>query len=222
MKNFFEREATSNYQTGYLPLAKKFFTHENILSYPKSKILSFYRSVDKQDFLAYRFEVLRKWMIANERYTYSYFNNLQTIIDKLYLDDDLNSYEQQYIRNIQDVVFAKMRNLKQLIVDFEIEKSELIFYRYEIKSFNEIIDNDVRTHFSNCDVYITTKRLVVSEHINTLSLPYELIKNYEFKMNELIINMNNGKKYSIKCNEIPTIYVSLERVLHREKIFLNK
>lgn len=161
-------------------------------------------------------------MKLNERFTKQYVENLQYVIKHLSLEEEFNSYEKQYIEDIQSIVFAKIRNLKQLIVDFPINKFELILYRYEIKSFTEIIGSSSRTHFIDCDVYITNQRIIVSEHLNTMSIPYIQINSYQFSMNKLILNLSNKKQYCINSLDIPTIYVSLERVLKREKLMLNK
>lgn len=60
MLNFFERETSQYYLTGYLPYMKDRFNYHNILNFNRKKVLSYYNKIDEKDFLAYRFQVLKE------------------------------------------------------------------------------------------------------------------------------------------------------------------
>ncbi len=222
MKNFFQREPGKDYNTKYLSYIKDKVNVANLFSLTKKQILNFYHFGQAQNFLAYRFAILKQWMKENERYVKTYPDELDEVIDKLCLRNELNSFEKQYIINVNAIVFAKVRNLKQLIVDFSIRPKELVFYRYEINEFNEIKNGQNKEVLTLCDFYITTERLIVSKQIDIISIDYAQINNYEVKRNRIVFNLKNNRRYSIVCHNALVIYVSLERVLKRQKIYLNK
>lgn len=221
MKNFFERDHDKFYESAYLPIIKDKLNPYNLALLSKKKILSLFNYGDEVNFLSYRFHVLKEWMKINERYTKSYIEDLDEVINKLCLDSELNSFEKQYIFDINAITFAKIRNLKQLIVDFSIKPKELVFYRYEIDKFNEIKVGNEFTILNDCDFYITTQRIIISKQIDIISIEYEQIRNFAFRKDKMTFYLKNNKKYCIRCSNTYTIYASLERVLKREKIVFN-
>jgi hypothetical protein len=52
------------------------------------------------------------------------------IINKLFLINELNAYENEYVKHYNGVVFAKERNLKNLIIEFRGNDSEYFFYNF--------------------------------------------------------------------------------------------
>lgn len=222
MKNFFERDHDEHYDSDYVPSMRRKFSVDNLSSLSKKQIIDFYEYKNDKNFLAYRFDLLKQWMKQNERFIKSYTIELEEIIDKLCLEQELNSFERQYIIDVNAIVFAKVRNLKQLIVDFSINDKELVFYRYEIDKFNEIKNNNETNVLHTCDFYITTQRIIISKQIDIISITYDQIKNFEFRKDKITFILKNGKKYCIRCSNTYVIYVSLERVLKREKIVFNK
>lgn len=221
MKNFFQRESSTDYEK-YLSFIKDKLNVNNLDSLTKKQVMSLCHFGQTKNFLAYRFDVLNQWMKKNERYVKTYPDQLEETINKLCLYNEFNSFEKQYLIDVNAVVFAKIRNLKQLIVDFSIRPKELVFYRYGINQFNEIKKGKQIEILSSCDFYITTERLIISKQIDIISIDYSQISNYQVRPNGIILNLNNKRKYVIKCDNVSVIYVSLERVLKREKIFLNK
>lgn len=221
MKNFFEREHDKFYESTYLPKIKNKLNAYNLALLTKNQILNLLKYGEETNFLAYRFEVLKEWIKNNERYTKGYIEDLDQVITKLYLDSELNSFEKQYILDVNAITFAKIRNLKQLIVDFSINPKELVFYRYEIDRFNEIKNNNESTVLNNCDFYITTQRIIVSKQIDIISITYDQIKSFKFRRDKIVFNLGNNKQYCVRCSNTYVIYASLERVLKREKIVFN-
>jgi len=220
MKNFFKREHSENYFNSYLPKVKDKFNCENIESTPRFKVMQCFHVGEEVDFLAYRFDVLNDWMKMNERYVQPYINRLSVVINNLCLQEEFNSFEKQRIFDLEAIIFAKWRNLKQLIVDFKMYDGEFVFYRYEINSFHKA-NNKQDRELKDLDLFITTKRIVIAKNLYTVSLDYKIIKNYHISKSSIIIELKSGYSYEIKCDNTYVIYVSLERVLKREKIIFN-
>ncbi|XQP55779.1 MAG: hypothetical protein ACOQNY_00045 [Mycoplasmoidaceae bacterium] len=220
MKNFFQRPKSANYEKDYLPKVIKVVNMTNLDTIKKQKVLSLYKSSQEKDFLAFRFDLLTQWMKNNKEYTKEYIVELDDMIDKLFLANELNSYEQQYLKNVQAIVFAKIRNLKQLIVDFSVNKNELVFYRYDLDAFKLVNDKGLIQLINKPDLYITTQRIIVSKDIDIISLYYDQIKNYHYSRGKLIIYLRNGNLCYVDSDINRAINESLNRVLVKGKILL--
>jgi hypothetical protein len=61
------------------------------------RIKPFFNIYDQKEFLRYRFELLKQWMKQHENYSKSYIEALDSLIDRLYLRDEFNSYENVYV-----------------------------------------------------------------------------------------------------------------------------
>lgn len=218
MKNFFQRPKSTTYEQVFLRLISKQLNFKNLETIKKSRILSLYEPKYEKDFLAYRFDLLNQWMIQNRDYTKEYVVALDEMIDKLYLSNELNSFEQQYIKNIQAIVFAKNRNLKQLIVDFSINKNEWVFYRYELTSFTQLSNRKLTQKICHPELYITTQRIIISKEIDIISIYYNTIKQYQYSRSKFYLLLKDGRKCYIESDNNRAIVESLERVLKREKI----
>lgn len=220
MKNFFERPKSQDYETKFLPEMEKVMNLSNLDTIKKQKVLSLYNPHYEQDFLAYRFLMLKQWMRKNKVYAKEYVIALDEMIDKLYLSNELNSFEQQYIKNIQATVFAMNRNLKQLIVDFSINKDEWVFYRYDIDAFKQIDKKGLIQKIDDAELYITTQRLILSKQIDIISIYYKDIESFHYGRGKFFIVLNSKRKCYIDSNNNREIIESLKRVLKREKIEL--
>ncbi len=159
-------------------------------------------------------------MEKNKDYSKEYVVALDEMIDKLYLSNELNSFEQQYIKNIQATVFAKIRNLKQLIVDFSINKEEFVFYRYDLDAFKQVDKKGLVQIVEEPELYITTQRIIISKHIDIISIYYNQIKAYNYARAKFSFDLVNGKRCYVDSDNNRAIYESLKRVLKRSKIEL--
>ncbi|MCQ3908340.1 MAG: hypothetical protein MJ200_02015 [Mycoplasmoidaceae bacterium] len=143
------------------------------------------------------------------------------MIDKLFLTNELNSFEQQYIKNVEAIVFAKNRNLKQLIVDFSINDNELVFYRYDLNAFKQIDKDGNAQIINNPEMYITTQRIIIAKQLDIISIDYKTIKSYQYLKYKFFINLKSGRQIYIDSNNNREIVESLGRVLKRSKIKFN-
>ncbi|MCQ3915395.1 MAG: hypothetical protein MJ195_01270 [Mycoplasmoidaceae bacterium] len=154
-------------------------------------------------------------MKNNKQYTKDYVVSLENMIDKLYLSNELNSFEQQYIKNVQAIVFAMNRNLKQLIVDFSVNKEEMVFYRYELNAFKQIDPAGGAQIIREPEMYITTQRIIISKQLDIISIYYKTIKSYQYAKYKLSINLKNGRQCFIDSDNNREIVESLGRVLKK-------
>ena len=220
MKNFFQRPKTQDYEKTFVPFISKFLNLENIGQIKRRKVIDLYSQEYKNDFLAYRFDLLNEWIKQNNNYSKEFIVALVDMIDRLVLFNELNSYEQQFIKNTQAVVFAKSRNLKQLIVDFSVNKNELVFYRYPIDSFRQVDKKGLVQKINEPEIYFTTQRIIIAKQLDIISLTYDQIKEYKYIKGKFSLGLANGKKCYIVSDNNRALYESLQRVIKKEKIQL--
>lgn len=186
----------------------------------RRKTLHYYNINFEDEYLAYRFSILKKWIELNQNYDQTFATNVYEIIAILCLENELTTQELNYINEFRSVTFAKNRNIKNLIVDFKLLPKEEIWYTYEIIGLVEL-ENDVQNIISkNTQVYLSSQRMIVAKQGNiTLSLDYNQIKTLKPSLNKLKIETIK-KTYFIIASEITTLYVSFERVgrLIRKKL----
>lgn len=186
----------------------------------RRKTLHYYNINFEDEYLAYRFSILKKWIELNQNYDQTFVTNVYEIIAILCLENELTTQELNYINEFRSVTFAKNRNIKNLIVDFKLLPKEEIWYTYEIIGLVEL-ENDVQNIISkNTQVYLSSQRMIIAKQGNiTLSLDYNQIKTLKPSLNKLKIETIK-KTYFIIASEITTLYVSFERVgrLIRKKL----
>jgi hypothetical protein len=137
----------------------------------------------------------------------------------MYLVNELNAYEQEYIKHYHGIVFAKTRNLKSLIVDFPLESNEIAYYKYENVSFYRIVNNKMFPIKKNGELFITTKKILLAKNLDIYPIQFEDITNFKVsKYGLLIITKQNT--YAFKAYDDYLSYVSLERIFRLEKINL--
>lgn len=111
----------------------------------RRKTLHYYNINFEDEYLAYRFSILKKWIELNQNYDQTFVTNVYEIIAILCLENELTTQELNYINEFRSVTFAKNRNIKNLIVDFKLLPKEEIWYTYEIIGLVEL-ENDVSKH----------------------------------------------------------------------------
>lgn len=220
MKNLFERPKSNTYETTFLPEMSRMLNIDNLKDFNRKKVIALYKPKFAKDFLAYRFSLLNEWIKTNKQYTKDFVIALDSMVNTLVLNNELNSFEQQYIKNLQAIVFAKNRNLKQLIVDFSINKGEFVFYRYDLDAFKLIGTKGLIQIIENPEMYITTQRIIISKQIDIISITYESIKTYDYKDDKFSFQLKDGKQFFIDSDNNMAIFESLNRVLKKEKIDL--
>jgi hypothetical protein len=137
----------------------------------------------------------------------------------MYLSYELTAYEQEYIKHYHGIVFAKIRNLKSLIVDFPTQNDEIVYYKYENTSFYHIVGEQMIPIKRNGELFITSKKILLSQNLDVFPVEFDDIINYKVSPYGLLI-MTKYNTYAFKAYDDYLAYVSLERVLRLEKINL--
>ncbi|MDR0739381.1 MAG: hypothetical protein LBF00_00630 [Mycoplasmataceae bacterium] len=192
---------------------------KNLIHLNRKKIKGFFVRNETQHFLRYRFEILRNWIRQNEIYSQNYINSLDKIIHKLYLTNELCSYEKEYLNHYHGIVFAKTRNLKNLIIDFPINKNEKVYYKYENASLYKFVNKKMILIQNQGEIFITTQKILLSHHMNIYPIEFENIKDYKISPYGLMILIKN-QTYIFKTYDDFLTYVSLERIFKLRKIIL--
>lgn len=165
----------------------------------------------EKEYIGYRFQILKEWIQQNQRYSPDFVNSLNEIISILSLENYLTTQEKNYINEFTSVLFAKNRNIKNLIVDFHLNEKEEVWYTYDILGIYEK-NEKYKLIKNNIQIFLTNQRIIfasngeIYKEINIYD-----ISNVKLKNNTIEINANQNN-YFIVCNEINTVYVSIERV----------
>lgn len=196
----------------YLESLSKILNVNKLNFLTRRKVYRHYNINFEAEYLAYRFQILKKWIEINQSYDQKFVNGLFEIISILCLENDLTIQEQNYLNEFKSVVFAKNRNIKNLIVDFKLMPKEEIWYTYEILELFRIDDNSYKPVCKKTQIYLSNQRTIVAQsgHIY-LSLDYGQITSIKLKNNLLEITGTKGT-YLVVADEITTLYVSFERV----------
>lgn len=217
MKNFFYRSNNEFQYSNYKREVAPILNYSNVEEISKNDIKNLFEINKENEFLSYRFELLKKWIVTNEKYTNKYLSRLDALINKLFLTNELNSYEQQYLSHVRAISFAKSRNLKNLIIDFPIEKNEKVYYKYSNVKFYEKSEQFI-TIEDNSECYITSERIVILKNLNVYSMYYNQIKNFLFSSKGILVEISMGKQYLIVSDDNYVLYTSLDRILRFMKI----
>jgi hypothetical protein len=156
-------------------------------------------------------------MYYHEFYDNYYNWHLRLLIKKLFLTNELNAYEQEYINHHEGVVFAKVRNLKKLIIHFPlVHPKEKAYYKYDEVSLYKIHNKTLQQISINGEMYITTHRILLDDGENIYPIMLDTIKDYKVNKHGLIIFLKDNT-FSFKTYDDFTSYVSFERILHLTK-----
>lgn len=209
---FFTRPHSKSFFDQYVPKINCHINLHNIFSINKHALANYYNIKESQDFLAYRFYLLKQWMTKNEKYTPEYIEKLDLLINKLHLWNKLNSFEKQWILNVNDIVFAKTRNLKSLIIDFETNKKEVVVFKYNNVKFAFETNRKNEKVILNCVVYISNQRLIIIKGVENFNIEWKLVKSYNFSIQRICITTNNGNKFYLSSHNNYILHVSFCRI----------
>lgn len=209
---FFTRPHSKTFFDDYVPKISHHLNVHNIFTINKWYLAKYFSIDKRQDFLAYRFYLLKQWMNKNEKFTLDYVKKLDYLIGKLYLWDELNSFEQQWIVDIKDVVFAKKRNLKTLIVDFKTNKKEKVVFKYSnIQLCFEDKHKRVKV-IPNCIMYLSDQRVIITKGVENFNINWSQIKAYHFSTQKITITTNTDSQLFISCLNNYILHVSFCRL----------
>mgnify|MGYP003299126384 CR=1 FL=1 len=138
----FERQLLRNSKNNsYLIFLEKILTIDKLKYWTIQKTYHYLDWKFENEFLAYRFQIFKKWILLNQEYTNTFVKSFEEIASALDLKKEFTAQEQNYIETFASVVFSKNRNSKNLIVDFYVSNNEKVWYSYEIISLFKIDKN---------------------------------------------------------------------------------
>ncbi|WP_412032191.1 hypothetical protein [Malacoplasma muris] len=182
-------------------------------------IKKYFSSKTYKYFYVYCFDIVRQWINTNELYTEDYIVKLEFILKKLNLLNSLNSLEIEYINHFKSIIFAKKRNLKELIVDFPLLNlndyrwKEKAYFHFERSTISIVNCTSCEIIINKCNIYLTNYRIVCSSNIDYLSFYIKDIESYKLGLSGFEIFYNN-KKYIIEVNDKYELFVSYERIIN--------
>ena len=223
--NIFERR---NNSTRYFEYVEKTKDKLNINSLKKWRInvLKFFDIQTFDLYVSYAFSLIREWINRNEVYSEKYLEQLENNLKKLKINNRLNSLEEEYINHFRSVLFAKKRNLKNLIVDFPLEKQkkwssffdvyiksdENVYFHFENSKFYISENKRKKLFFDNVDIFISDSRLIVNQATNFTYFYLKEIESYKLGLNNFEF-IFEGKKYYIDTEDNCVFHVAYERIV---------
>lgn len=216
----FERQYQITYKNReYLEKLSNFLNVRKLSHWNWKKTYNFLDINFEQEYIGYRFQVLKEWIQENQRYTSNFVNSLNEIISILSLENYLTTQEKNYINEFTSVLFAKNRNIKNLIVDFQLHEKEEVWYTYDILGVYEKTEK-YKLIKNNIQIFLTNQRIIFASSGEIYKeIDIHSISGVKLKNNAIEINVNQNN-YFIICNEINTVYVSIERVGKLVKLML--
>lgn len=212
----FERQLLRNSKNNsYLIFLEKILTIDKLKYWTIQKTYHYLDWKFESEFLAYRFQIFKKWILLNQEYTNTFVKSFEEIASALDLKKEFTAQEQNYIETFASVVFSKNRNIKNLIVDFYVSNNEEVWYSYEIISLFKIDkklpqDNIIKIA-DNIHFFLTNKRIMFWQKDEMeLSIKFDLVDN--IKLNNYFIDIETDEFiYKFVSKDIQTIYTSIER-----------
>lgn len=209
----FTRPSNEESYLVYKQNIEKQFNITNFLSFSKFKIKKLFCIGQEENFLRYRFELIKAWMKQNLMYTTDCINKLDLIFKKMMINSILYPEEEAFIYSIRNIVFAKKRNLKSVLTDLKTPKNEVIYYFYQLNKYLKDDQENIgyQVCLSNFNIYLR------SDKQKQEKIDYKDIHNLHLCNDSLVIQTTMNK-YQAFVSEPKLLYVSLERILKIKKI----
>ncbi|WP_027119677.1 hypothetical protein [[Mycoplasma] testudinis] len=186
LKIFYRPYTSSKKQKEIFVLLKDKLNINTIINWSFRHTSKYYTFGLENDYLAYRFDVLKQWINKNEFYSTWYTDHLNKIVKNLQLTKFLTTQEQAYLRHINSLDFAKTRSLKALIVDFDLNQhpKETAYFSMEEVSVKQIdIETGVsKTIAQNLKIYITNQAIIVGDMVFHFRIEFK--DSLAFKLNK--------------------------------------
>ncbi|WP_342258597.1 hypothetical protein [Spiroplasma endosymbiont of Dioctria linearis] len=196
----------------------KYFDENNLSRKSKWYIKRVEKKInDKNTFTYFKHWILWRWINANFKLSEGFIGKLKRNIKKLELT--LNSKEERFIRDMEELVFNSWRPLKQFPVRFQLEKKErinLIQTSVNVHNYNpEVAEKKIQLmgiydcYFSNQNIFLTDSNQNVLKTIEFSSILDVSIETFG-----VIISIKN-KKYLFRGKNRLLTYVLLQRMIPR-------
>ncbi len=223
MEKLFYREYDNRLNQEYLKQLSEQITVDNVLNYSYAKIAKLYQRAYEKEFLYFRFDILYKWFCMNQSLDRYFLESLKHMIKILGLKNFLNVNEQNYLNTLKSYVFTINRNIKSLIVDFPLNKDEMIYFHYNNIFLATIENKKVVPIEWALDIFFGNQRFVFTGHLEISSFNLDDINKIIFN-DEFIIIKTTHKDFVITGSDIKIIEVSIKRlykIIGKDEVWTN-
>lgn len=224
--NIFERKNNSSKYFEYVNQVKDKLNINSLKKW-RINVLKFFDIQTFDFYITYAFSLIREWINQNEVYSEKYLDGLEKNLKKLKIYNRLNALEEEYLNHFRSVLFAKKRNLKNLIVDFPLEKQnkwnslvdgyvtsdENVYFHFENSDFFVYEENTKKLFAHDIDIFISNSRLIVSQPTKVTAFYLDEIDSYKLGHNNFEFIFKNIK-YSIDTEDNYVFYVAFERMIN--------
>ena len=108
-------------------------------------------------------------------------------------------------------MFAKNRNIKNLIVDFPLLDKEEVWYHYDLDFFYQKINDKYLKLQEKANIYLSNQRIIIAKGNEYQSIFIDQIKNVKLTTNMLEITTTYSE-FLLLTPDVFTLYVSVERI----------
>ncbi|QGS51612.1 hypothetical protein [Spiroplasma tabanidicola] len=201
------------------------YLHEGNLNF-KSKIYIKKLSKiinDQSTFNSFKYWILWRWINKNFEFSESFVNSLRKNIKKL--DLNIDSKEENFLYQLDELIFNAWRPLKELPVRFQLDKKEKINLLQTEINVHKMIDlkntklkmiGKFDAYFSSKSIYLTDEKQVIKYEII-----YDQIIDIKTKRYGVLIETVKTNYLFRGRNRLLT-YVILQRMLPRLKLDISK
>ncbi|WP_338985343.1 hypothetical protein [Spiroplasma endosymbiont of Diplazon laetatorius] len=172
---------------------------------------------DKNTFTYFKYWILWRWINLNFKLSENFIIKLNKNIKKLNLT--LNSKEERFIRDLEELVFNSWRPLKQLPVKFELGKRERInliqtnvnIHDYKPENHEKKIKlvGKYDCYFSNQNIYLTDNNQKVKKIIKNDSIQEAYIETFG------VVIVTSKNKYLFRGKNRLLTFVLIQRMIPR-------
>ncbi|WP_339034418.1 hypothetical protein [Spiroplasma endosymbiont of Cantharis rufa] len=196
----------------------KYFDENNLSRKSKWFIKRVEKKInDKNTFTYFKHWILWRWINANFKLSEGFIGKLKRNLKKLELT--LNSKEERFIRDMEELVFNSWRPLKQFPVRFQLEKKErinLIQTSVNIHKYNPEADEKKIQLIGTYDCYFSNQNIFLTDsNQNVLKkIEFSSILDVSIETFGVVISTKN-KKYLFRGKNRLLTYVLLQRMIPR-------
>ncbi|AHI52537.1 hypothetical protein [Spiroplasma culicicola] len=196
----------------------KYLDEDNISYKTKWYIRKLEKKIaDRSVFNSFKYWVLWRWINKNFEFSERFSVKLKRNIKKLHLN--LNYREENFINELDELLFNSWRPLKEFPVKFELEKKEKINLLQSNVNVHKILKDDKLEMQGKYDLYFSNKKIYLTNEKQKISRQflYSDIKAVDVKRYGTIINVSEEVYLFRGKNRILT-YVLLQRMIPSMKL----
>jgi hypothetical protein len=201
-----------------------FLNVDNLKSISRRKLKSYQKRFGSDlGWEKHKSYVLWKWINQNFTIKESFIVHLEKYIKKLEIK--ISRREENLIFTLKGLYFATWRPMKEIIVRFELDKKETIYFFESDGKLYSLPAEDEKSYkpIETGDFYFSNKKLYIcDEHQNIkLTMNYDDIQDVQFHELGTIVETKR-KRILIRSQNKYMTFVVLQRLMPKLKLDINK